>query len=145
MAKTKRHDPPSVSPAAITRTPDLVVGAEDDRVYRWTNPNCLETGLERYLAEGWTQEYHREGGPYSPSLRLQAEDTGKPVKNRIGYFLVSMPRDEFVAAYEAPQQAHTKSLEDRILRRKTGIEDPMRGIRGIAFENATSREYVERA
>lgn len=133
MAK-KRQDPTSI-PASGQWRWGVVVNQDPARVYCAAGPNDLEFGLEALIAEGWEREELRPDGPRF-LLSGKCEERG--------LVLVSIDREEFESR-EAEKQASADRLERRIIR-KTGIDDPMRGIRRdrVSFENETSGSYIER-
>jgi len=121
MAARKRKDPTSHS-ADGYRAYDQIDGMDETREYKLVNPNDELSGVEVYEAMGYTIETRRPGGP-KPRVGKTVGD-GQAI-TVLGQYLMSRPKSEAVAEYEAGQK-RADALDRRILR-DGNIDDGLRG------------------
>lgn len=152
----KRIDPPK-RPVSDEHRRGTLKGLDPNRHYVRVYKAAQYQGIEFYEELGFEVEYIREhGGPQLPGGAFRKRKVGDAIEYQ-DHVLMSIPLDKW---HEIEQngvdgdggQRAADALEDRIIDKSKGVEDPLRGMHGIRgrqnprviyTQNATSQAEPE--
>lgn len=148
MAAKKRNDPAHRPVTDILRR-GQPKNLRPDRHYVKVYKAAGFQGIDYYEDIGYEVEHHRADGPKLPGKREYVN--GTPIEH-MDHVLMSCPMerkreiDQFGPDGDGGQQI-ADLLEEKLIDKRSGIEDPMRGMHGIrrylGFENKTSQAEAE--